>query len=281
MIQIKTYAVALLAFAATAAMWAPAHAGPVSTLYLTNWSSKTLYTVQGDAVTGSAPTYCNHCEQPIAVYGDVRTMGNGNGFGGRYNLDLTQTGTTYVQSTAVGLVDGTTDGRRNYAVAAGYDGNASAVYAFDREWGDPTLLFLAGDGVRATGITYDPTNNTLWLQGALETQNGTTGVLRNYQMGGALIASLTDLEGGALAMDYADNTLWVVRGPTQYFDQYSRDGTPLQTTTYGDLVGKNGTGAEFDLAVAPTRLPEPGSLSMALSALAGLLLVGRRRRRPA
>lgn len=278
MIRFRKSALALLATAATAALAAPAYAGPVSTLYLTNVSSKSLYTVQGDAVTGSAPTYCNHCEQPIAVYGDVRTMGNGSGFGGRYNLDLTQTGTTYVQSTNVGLVDGATDGRRNYAVATGFGGNPSGVYAFDREWGDPTLLFLLDDGARASGITYDPTNSTLWLQATLDTPNGAAGELRNYQMDGRLMTSHSDLVGGALAMDYADNTLWVVRGPTQYFDQYSRSGVLLQTTSYAGLVGKNGTGAEFDLAAAATTVPEPGSLVMALTSLAGLLLVNRRRR---
>jgi len=279
MIRFRKSALALLAAAATAALVAPAHAGPVSTLYLSNLSSKSLYTVQGDAVTGSAPTYCNHCEQPIAVYGDVRTMGTGNGIGGRYNLDLTQTGTTYVQSIGVGLVDGATDGRRNYAVAAGYDGNPSGVYAFDREWGGPTLLFLLDDGAKASGITYDPTNDTLWLQATLNTPSGAAGELRNYQMDGRLMTSLSDLVGGALAMDYADNTLWVVRGPTQYFDQYSRSGMLLQTTSYAGLAGKNGTGAEFDLAAAPTTVPEPGGLLMALTSLAGLLLVSRGRRR--
>ncbi|WP_457356263.1 PEP-CTERM sorting domain-containing protein [Roseateles sp. P5_D6] len=278
MIRFRKYALALLATAASTAMVAPAHAGPVSTLYLTNVSSKSLYTVQGDVVTGSAPTYCNHCEQPIAVYGDVRTMGNGSGFGGRYNLDLTQTGTTYVQSTSVGLVDGATDGRRNYAVAAGFGGNPSGVYSFDREWGDPTLLFLLDDGARASGITYDPTNDTLWLQATVDTPSGAAGELRNYQMDGRLMTSLSDLVGGALAMDYADSTLWVVRGPTQYFDQYSRSGMLLQTTSYAGLVGKNGTGAEFDLAAAATTVPEPASLVMALTSLAGLGMVSRRRR---
>lgn len=174
---------AALVLAATTALGTAAHAGPLSTLYLVSQTSQTLYTVQGTNVTGAAPAYCNHCEQPIAVDGDVRTAGSGNGFGGRYRLDLTQTGTTYAPSINVGLTDGTTDGQRNYAVAPGIDGgNAPAVYAFDRDWGHATLLFTLGAGVRA--------------------------------------------------MDYADNTLWVVRGATQFFDQYSRSGTLLQTASY-------------------------------------------------
>lgn len=265
---------------------APALAGPVSTLYLASFTTARIYSIQGDAVSAGAPTYCNHCEVPIAVDGDIRTLSTSGGTGGQYRLDGSQTGVTYgpglAANAGVILSDGTTDGLRNYAVSIQSGGGLSAVYAFGRDWSDGHQLFAIDFRIDADGITYDPTNQSLWITGTYSFDNVTYGLMRNYALDGTLLTQFYAGEygGAGLAMDYADGTLWTTRGPTQYFDQYTRDGTLLQTVSYAALLGQGGRhGIEFDLAGDTRTLPEPASGLLAALALALGAAVRRHARR--
>ena len=100
------------------------------------------------------------------------------------------------------------------------------------------------------------------------------GLIADYSLDGTLLSSFFTAAAlpGALAPDYADNTLWEVDGPTRYFNQYTKTGTLLQTGTYADLNGQNGDGIEFNLPV-----PEPATV--ALFAFGASVLGAFRRRR--
>lgn len=268
------------ALALSSLLASPALAGPVSTLYLASFTTARLYAIQGDTVSAGAPTYCNHCEVPIAVDGDIRTLDTAGSGGGQYRLDGTQTGVTYGAGLPAGsgalLTDGTTDGLRNYAVSTRSGGNASAVYAFGRDWSNGRKLFDIDFRIDADGITYDPISQSLWIVGTYSFDNVVYGLMRNYALDGTQLSQFFAgaYGGSGLAMDYADGTLWTTRGPTQFFDQYARDGTLLQTVSYASLAGQGGRhGIEFNLAGDPRALPEPASGALVALALAlgGLL----------
>src|SRR5262245_2069129 len=95
-------------------------------------------------------------QYPLAVTNTIRTMGaNPLEIGAEYDLsgvDLT-TRYTHPATTPVRSWDGTTDGSSNYTV----DGS---VFRLDQTWSNPVYLF---GGVGIGSLTYDPTNNSLWV----------------------------------------------------------------------------------------------------------------------
>ncbi|MEE9478331.1 MAG: PEP-CTERM sorting domain-containing protein, partial [Roseateles sp.] len=272
---------ASLALAATTL----ASAGPVSTLYLNSETSRRLYAIQGDSIKAQVQTYCNHCEAPIAVDGDIRTTGTSSyGMGGQYRLDLSKTGTTYAGPFAgtfnVLFYDGTTDGRYNYAIGRVGDVGHDSIYRFDRDWGRPEQLFaLGGDGAYGKGVTYDPTNRSLWVAMQVTNDLGTRKVFRDLALDGSVISQFVvrDSDGYGLAMDYADGTLWTTRGTAEHLDQYSRSGQWLQTAVYDELAGQASTrGLEFDLAGFHS-VPEPASLTLVMLGVLCACASSRRR----
>ena len=258
--------------------------GPTGTYYLAGADATTAvggnWRIQGATATASAPAHPaqRYGESAIAVSGDVRTLGAFTGASGRlgaqYSLGFVATGVAYGGAGAVtdrhAFFDGTTDGAFNYSVAYG-----GGVYRMERDWTAPVLLFtpvLTG----ALGITYDPSNNSLWVSEFSGTR------VRNYALDGTELSTF-DTGGitgiGALALDYSDGTLWFGSQPNYgTFYQYSRAGVQLQTQSYADMSSANMLGGEFDL-VGVAAVPEPGTLVLLAG---GLALVGgasaRRRR---
>ena len=264
--------------------------GPVSPYYLTagfDSGGGRIFGIQGSNVIFNASQVATpiYSESPIAVNSTIRTAAYYNGGfpyrGGEYTLTGTPTGTTY--PTTAGLngffFDGTTDGTYNYA----WEVNSGTAYRFDLTWANPSVLFTlgVGDGHRE-GITYDPSNNSLWIAG----ENGPIGsTIENRSLSGALISSFAISPGySALALDPADGTLWLTDttgpSPTLDLEQYSRDGAFLSSLSLSSLLVPNTSsaytvhGGEF--AFTGTVVPEP---STAIFGAIGFAALFRRRTR--
>ncbi len=124
-----------------------------------------------------------------------------------------------------------------------------------------SCLCLLSSGLYNLGITYDKTNNSLWISGWGNT------IVTDYSLSGTVISSFDTghNENGALAMDPATHTLWLVDDENTFsLEQYSTAGVLLST---GPYVGYS-LGGEFDMGAAPT--PEPGTLIMFGSGILGL-----------
>jgi hypothetical protein len=236
-----------------------ASAGPIGTYYLTDYfnshASSTLDAIQGHSYAQSPLLNPSH-EGPIAVFNDtrlIRTMGTSSSYlpaGQEYAsvpyLNVTTTGHSYSNTlnSSGSFADGTTDGHHNYTVDY-FTGN---VYSTDIHWGGPgTVLFSTGhDGNE--GITYDKTNNSLWIQ----TLNG---VITDYQMDGTLISSFAaDVRhrgAAALAMD-VDHTLWYALYGAGTIMHYSTSGTYLGSDQF-DSMG-NVFGGEIGAVPMPSSI---------------------------
>jgi hypothetical protein len=182
--------------------------------------------------------------------------------------------------------DGTSDGTRNYTVeyrnsnqVSGIDLEANVI-ATDLNWQNPVVLFSI-PGVlfpqRAfAGVTYDPTNNSLWFSGS-----GSLDVV-DYSLTGELLSSFTagvvSPTRIALAFDPADATLWLTNCCNQLY-QYSRVGILLQSGTPSGLPDQGEfTAGEFAEPV-PSGVPEPSTLPLFATGLGILGLLASRRRR--
>lgn len=246
------------------ATFAPALAGPISPLYFTMLSGPGFVgELQGSAVLNLWSQSVGG-ENAIALPGSVRTMSSGGG--AEYTFAGVPTGVTYIGPGFGNWRDGTTDGAYNYSV----DGSmgSSGVYRFSNTWGNPTLLFTTG--ALFAGITYDPSNNSLWL-------SSLTGGIENRSMSGALQFSFNPTSGVALflAMDYQDGTLWMANGASgNPLLQYSRSGVYLGFDSYPSLPMYPMSG-EFPMI--QQGIPEPAAGLLLASGLAALRVLRRRR----
>jgi hypothetical protein len=202
-------------------------------------------------------------ESAFAIGSTVRTVNGlgGSGNGAEYTLDGTFTGTTYQQNAAVLALDGTQDGTHNYLV----DIFAGNVFSFDSNWANPVFLFNPSSGPAIwTGITYDATNNSLWLADVLNS------TVADFTMSGALLGSFTTSAPNpvGLALDPADQTLWTTDDNLPgVIEQYDKSGNLLQVQTYPTL-GATLNGIEFAPATAT---PEPGVFGLAALGLLALI----------
>jgi len=254
-----------------------AHAAPTSTLYMVDNTSgppSQLWTVQGGTgVITSTPI--GAWDEAIAVTNTIKTLGwdwgdTGLGVSGsQYTLSGVPTGTTYSNPLPGSIFfDGASDGTNNYSV----DWNTGTVYKFNGSWANPTVLFtdnLGGAGDK--GITYDTTNNTLWLDNTWNNE------LYHYTLNGTLISSFLlnpDVSGdyaySGLALDPADHTLWVWDGINS-LEQFSQNGVLLSSLFVSNT--EQFQGMEFAEA---TPTPIPGALLLFGPGLAGLAFVRRR-----
>jgi hypothetical protein len=257
--------------------------GPVGTYYLTDYVNLTTFQSSLDAIRGNSyvqnPSIYQFQEGPIAVFNSpavVRTAGYYFGVsGGEYapvpSLTVSPTGPTYTNSWSNDLYyDSTTNGSVNFLVGLSLGGVISTNTTFG---GTPTVLFNTGH-VDDLGITYDGTNNSLWIQ------NYETGVITDYTLAGAVITSFATVGGfandgygsTALAMD-VDHTLWFDDYGAGTIEHYTTTGTYLGSASYAGL------GYVFGGEIAAATVPEPASLTLFGIGAVGIVLGSLQRRR--
>jgi hypothetical protein len=244
---------------------APAIAGPIGAYFLTAGDNGVNWIVQGATATFYQQNqYINYGESAVAVGDTVRTLHNNvfgtGGFGSQYTLTGTYTGVNFPYPlSGARFYDGTRDASRNYSV----EFVSGKVYKMNLDWSNPVLLFDTGFGSNnAVGITYDPTNNSLWVS-----QWDQTGV-KNFSLDGTLLSSFsTGFDSiTSLALDPADHTLWMGSQLNEgTFYQFSRNGVPLSTATYANMTGYNTVGGEFAFVI-----PEPGTGLLVITGLLGV-----------
>lgn len=250
-----------------------------SILYLANGDlpNRGIYAIDGNNITrwdNDAGVFA------IAVQDTVNTMiindySYPNGRGKQYTLDGDFTGVTYSHPGFFeygSFFDGATDGEYNYTISNDFGPN---IYRFDLNWANPEQLFYVGNtggGNYKLGITYDNTNNSLWVSSFAGGD-----IIENWSMDGVLLSSFSTGHNlnAALALDYADQTLWVRdrNSASALFEQYSKSGELLDTVDFGNLG--NTLGGEFAFQSAP--VPEPATMILFGTGLA--VLVGSRIRR--
>jgi hypothetical protein len=225
------------------------------------WKVQGLNIVSSWAVTGLAAaidTTIRTAESPI-----------GNP-GAQYSLAGVATGTSYGNPAGDLIWDGTTDTAHNYTVTSG---GGSAVIKMDLDWTNPVVLFALGSGYDSLGVTYDPTNDSLWVS---KWNGGST--VSNYKFNGTLLSSFDtgSYDIGGLAYDAADDTLWLTHYADSNIYQYDKSGNLLQSGTIAGLGTSMWSGEIVETAFTATGTPEPGS--MLLLATGGALMAMLRRR---
>ncbi len=269
--RLAGFVVLLLAGARATTGWAQT-VGPASPYYITAGSTNAIYVIQGGGIVASFPTVTiaggGNYEYPIAVYGStLRTTNGVSGLlGYEYTLSGTPTGPSYVLPSPIGSAwDATTDGSHNYLL----DFTNGIVYQTGLDYSNPVALFSGLGSSASLGITFDPTNNSLWVSG------WTTNQVIDFAMNGTQLSSfpaaVTSSSLVSLALDPATGTLWMGTQSTGIFYQYSKSGVLLQTITIPTLAGLDILGGEF----AFTAIPE--STPLTLLPLGVLTLVGFRR----
>jgi hypothetical protein len=273
---------AISTFVAAAAC-AASFTGPTSVYYLGD--SSNIYRVQGLNLLSQWAVQ-NH-DLPMAVDSTVRTNGNFQGqLGSQYSLTGTYTGTTYANSGYAGggmdIWDGTTDLSHNYTVTTvcGNCATNSSLIQTDLDWSNPVVLFNLGGAYDSLGVTFDFTDNTLWTSN----WNGAFGgsdTVSHYTLGGTLLGSFETgfTTIGALALDPADNTLWMTSFGSSTLFQFSKSGTLLQSGTIAGLTATTLWSGEFteQAAAAGSGVPEPETWPL-FGAGIGMLVWLRRRR---
>jgi hypothetical protein len=247
-------------------------------LYLTAGQDSVNLIIQGATLTtvpqvtqGGNPGN----EYAIGVVGNqFRTLGSGDQAtsgpaipGAEYDQYGTFSGVSYAYPAGgMALYDGASDGTHFYSA----DFQTGNIYRFAQDWTNPTLLFDSGIS-DALGITFDPTDNTLWIAG----YNSSS--LSHFALDGTLLGSFATtgtVNIGFVAFNPDNNSLYVGGLNQGTIDRYSRAGALLDSQFYAGLT-QNVLGGEFGAAPVP-EASTWGAVGV-LGTLAGATWLRRRR----
>jgi len=290
----------LLLLAASGTLSAASFTGPISPYYLA--AGNTIYVVQGDHVAYQIPkAYGGGIWESVIAVSDydlggisseeIRTRAGDL----RFDTDLGAGSYLRVQTPGGAVVlptggyftpwsgsgrvyDGTTDGQVNYFVdhGASQSGAEAGVYVADYYWQDPRPLFV-GLSPGLSGIAYDPYDNSLWL-------SWRPGGIAKYSLTGDYLAGFPTNIGAvtALGLDPKDHTLWMFASyfepwlPHDLLAQYSLSpgsfGQLLQMGLPAGLPECCYDAGEFAI---PGPIPEPGTVILAMTGIAGLIAARR------
>ena len=184
-------------------------------------------------------------EYALYALGRINTAGHVMGSGGaRYKQGLQHDGTNYTNEVSPAIYDATTDGCYLYTVRFG----TGEVVRANLDWTNPETLFSLDPAQDYIGITYDPSNHSLWVSMWDEQFIG------NYDMQGNEIDSFTpgDAAITCLALDHATGLLWMgSQHDKGVFKGYTKVGGLAGSYDYG--FNYNTLGGEFDLG-APAKV---------------------------
>jgi hypothetical protein len=219
-----------------------------SELYLTTYGDTQAYVVQEGEVIRTFSRAAPNDGPALVVQDTIKMFGQANGGVGRqYALDGTPLAGQYPNLGFTDCYDGATDGTRNWTISHNDFGNNFAVLIGDGDWAEMDGSFVPER--RSSGITYDPSDDTLWISNNV----GGSDRVQHYSITGQLLGEFAvPLQSGGgygIALDYADDTLWITGafGTAGHLYQYSKAGQLLADVTPSGLVG-NVLGAEFAMA---------------------------------
>jgi hypothetical protein len=234
----------MLSLFATSALAATATA-QTSELFLTDFMDTHTYVVQNGQIVRQFSRTAWNDGPALVVQSTIRMYGQvWGGVGHEYDLNGNLLAGQYTNPFYIDCLDGATDGTRNWTIPANDASMDYAVLKATASWENIAVAFVPQR--RSFGITYDYTDDTLWLT------NKSTAVcdrVQHYDTNGTLLGEFPvsiDGGGGGIALDQADQTLWIpgAFATVGNLYQFDKAGNLLQTVTVPGL-NTNTFGAEF------------------------------------
>jgi hypothetical protein len=201
-------------FVVSMALLAGSARSQTSELYLTDYGSTTCYVVRNGQVLRSFQRQASNDGPALVVQSTVKMFGQYSGGVGReYDYNGALLAGQYPNTGFVDCYDGATDGTRNWTISHNDFSNNFAVLVGDSNWGGMAVAFVPTN--RSSGITYDASDNSLWITNNV----GGSDKVQHYTTTGTLLGefSYSWISGGGygIALDPADQTLWIPGAGTQ------------------------------------------------------------------
>jgi len=260
----------ILLAATIAFLFFPAQAIAQS-FYLSNGDGDTTYII--DLNTGSYTSFSTASQSmayALGVTNRVLLSDRANSLVVEYSLAGVPTGNTWTgPGTFDQMLDGATDGQGTYY---GASWSNTGVTVSDNTFTNTVLLFDPGFAV--IGITYDSSDNTLWLV------SSTDGNVYHYTLAGTQVSSFSPGLTGTeccLAYDEATDTLWMTTNNSNVISNFSKTGALLGSVTAVGLSPGNTWGGELPMSgtgAAPLPTVPVPSLSTWSILLLILLILG-------
>ena len=258
----------LVVAAAIICLFSPMQA-MAQTFYLTSGDAGTSYII--DLNTGSFTSFSTGTQNSayaLGVTNSILLSDISNSTVVEYSLAGVPTGNTWAGPGGFSqMLDGTTNGQGAYY---GASWSSTGVTVSDNTFTNTTLLFNPGFAV--IGITYDSSDNTLWLV------NDNDNNVYHYTLAGSQISSFTPGLSGrecCLAYDGVSDTLWMSTNGSNVISNFSKNGTLLGSVTVTGMSPGNTWGGEIALGavvVVPPMVPVPSMGTWSVVILVVLVL---------